>query len=149
MLKVRCQAQATLDAKGRVALPSPLRRALEEAGVRSLVLTFNAGAVWGFDPQTFEDTVERPLMQADPFAESVLDFAHAYVASAQEIEVDNQGRVRVPQMLRELANLDKDVVVHSFLNRIEIWDKARWDERYKQSLERASLARGMPGKGPA
>lgn len=145
MLKVRCQANATLDAKGRVALPSPLRRALDEAGVRSLVLTFSNGAIWGMDPETFEEKVERPMMEADPFAQDVLDFAHALLAPAQDVEIDGQGRVRVPPPLRDLAGLDKEVVINSFLNRVEIWDKAKWDERFRESLQQ--VPRGMPGRG--
>lgn len=130
-------------------MPSTLRRVLDEAGVQSLVLTYCNGAVWGWDPRTFEEKVERPMLEADPFAESVMDFAHAMLAPAQDVEMDGQGRVRIPQPLRELAGLDKEVVVNSFLDRIEIWDRARWDDRFKQSLSRVNLSRGMPGRGSA
>jgi len=147
MFKVRCQAHATLDAKGRLALPSPLRRALEDAAVQSLVLTFANGSVWGWEPSTFEEKVEKPMLQADPFADDVMDFAHALLAPAQDVEVDGQGRIRVPPPLRDLAGLDKEVVVNSFLDRIEIWDREKWESRFKQSLERASVSRGMPGRG--
>jgi DNA-binding transcriptional regulator/RsmH inhibitor MraZ len=54
MFKVRCQAHVTLDPKGRLAMPSALRRVCEEAGVRSLVLTYCNGSVWGWEPRTFE-----------------------------------------------------------------------------------------------
>lgn len=144
MLKVRCQANATLDAKGRVALPSPLRRALDDAGIRSLVLTFSSGAIWGMDPDTFEEIVEQPMMKVDPFAQASLDFAHAMLAPAQDVEIDGQGRVRVPPPLRDLAGLDREVVINSLLNRVEIWDKARWDDRFRESLQ--SAPRGMPGR---
>lgn len=147
MFKVRCQAHGTLDSKGRLALPSALRRALEDAKIGTLVLTFNQGAVVGWDPQTFEDKVERPLLEQDPFAEQVMDFVHAVLAPAQDVEIDAQGRIRVPQPLRELAGLDKDVVVNSVLDRLEIWDRTAWEARFKASLERASVTRGMPGKG--
>ena len=147
MLKVRCQAHATLDVKGRLALPSPLRRALEDAGVASLVLTFSNESVWGWEPTVFEEKVEKPMLAADPFAPDVMDFAHALLAPAQDVEVDGQGRIRIPPPLRDLAGLDKDVVVNSFLDRVEIWDRARWEERFKQSLARGGGARGMPGRG--
>lgn len=146
MLRVRCQAHATLDSKGRLALPAPLRRALDEAQIRSLVLTYANGAIWGWDPATFEEKIEKPVAEADPFAESVMDFVHAVLAPAQDVEIDAQGRVRVPPPLRELARLDKDVVVNSVADRMEIWDRATWEDRFRQSIDRASLHKGMPGR---
>ena len=75
MLRVRCQASATVDAKGRMALPAPLRRALAVSDVHSLVLTFHRGAVWGWTPEEFERTVERPLADADPFNTEVMGYS--------------------------------------------------------------------------
>ena len=146
MLHVRCQAHATLDDKGRVALPAPLRRALAEAGEAQLVLTFHKGAVWGWRPVDFEREVEAPLSAADPFADDVNDFAHSLLAPAQDVEIDKAGRIRIPPPLRDLAALDRDVVVNSLLNRVEIWDRAAWDDRFKQSLERQKSTSGMPGR---
>lgn len=148
MLKVRCQAHATLDDKGRLALPSPLRVALAGAKIERLVLVFNHGAVWGWDETTFAERVEGPMLEADPFAQDVLDFSHALLATAQDADIDGQGRIRVPQLLRELGGLDKEVVVNSLLDRVEIWDKVRWEERFQQSLSRAGQMSGMPGKKP-
>lgn len=147
MLKVRCQANATVDGKGRLALPAPLRRALGEAGEASLVLTFHKGALWGWLPADFEETVERPMAQADPFADDVMDFQHALLAPAQDVDIDGQGRIRIPSPLRDLATIDKDVVVNSLLNRIEIWDRETWETRFRASLDRASRASGMPRGG--
>lgn len=144
MLKVRCQAHATVDDKGRLALPAPLRRALAEAGEDKLVLTLMRGAIWGWTPHDFEESVERPMQTRDLFADDVTDFAHALLAPAQDVEVDGQGRIRVPQLLRDLARIERDVVVNSLLNRLEIWDKTAWEERFRQSLDRRATASGMP-----
>ena len=130
--------------KGRLALPAALRRALGVGNVNSLVLTFHRGAVWGWTPEEFERTVERPLAAADPFNTEVMDFSHALLAPAQDVEVDKQGRVRIPGELRLLAGLERDVMVNSLVNRIEIWDRTTWDARFKQSLERAKEFAGMP-----
>ena len=94
----------------------------------------------------FEQRVERRLEEQDPFAEEVLDWAHALLATAQDVRVDGNGRLLIPPMLRELAQLDRDIVVSSLLNRIEIWDKESWETRFKTALERTSKARGMPRK---
>ncbi|MEZ4317558.1 MAG: hypothetical protein R3F61_08635 [Myxococcota bacterium] len=145
MLRVRCQANATLDTKGRLALPAPIRRALAENGVDSLVLTFHKGAVWGWTARDFEEEVEKPLAQRDQFDSEVLDFAHSLLSPAQDVEVDGAGRIRVPVPLRELGSLDKEVVVFSILNRIEIWDRETWEGRFRTSLDRTAGRSGMPG----
>jgi len=143
MLKVRCQANATLDVKGRVALPAPVRRALREAELSSLVLTFHRDCLWCWAPEDFE-AIEAHLEECDPFDEDVMDFVHAVLAPAQDVEIDKQGRIRIPPRLRELADLGKDVVIHSLLNRIEIWARDGWESRFRQSLERRSRTSGMP-----
>ena len=146
MLRVRCQANATLDAKGRLALPAPIRRALAEHNEGSLVLTFHKGAIWGWTSRDFEERVERPLAERDVFDEEVLDFTHSLLAPAQDVDVDGSGRIRIPAPLRELAGLSKDVVVSSILHRIEIWDREAWEQRFRASLERTADRSGMPGK---
>ena len=76
----------------------------------------------------------------------MLDFAHSLMSTANDAEIDAQGRVRVPPVLRELAGLDKECVVHVLLGRIEIWDKRAWDERFKDSVHATRARRaGMPG----
>ncbi len=144
MLKVRCQAHATVDAKGRLAMPAALRHACKEADVGYLVLTFHRGSVWGMTRDDFEQKVERRLEDQDPFAADVLDFTHALLATAQDVRIDGNGRINIPPLLRDLAGLDKDVVVSSLLNRIEIWDRAAWEERFKTALERTAKLGGMP-----
>lgn len=145
MLRVRCQANVTIDAKGRLALPAPLRRALDEAGERALVCAYHKGAVWAWTVSEYEQRVEGPLAEADPFDSEVMDFAHALLSTAQDVELDGQGRIRIPPKLRELAGLNKEAVVHSIVNRIEIWDKDEWEQRFQQALERTAGRSGMPG----
>jgi MraZ protein len=146
MLRVRCQASGSLDDKGRLALPSPLRRALSDHGVEMLVLTFFKGAVVGWLEADFEAKVEAPLAGADAFKEDVRNFTHALVSQASNVEIDPQGRIRLPTTLRELARLDKEVVIFSVLDRVEIWDRATWDKRFQEALVQARD--GLPGVSP-
>jgi MraZ protein len=148
VIRVRCQQHVTIDAKGRLALPAPIRRALDEAQQRSLVLAFSLGAVWGWTPQHYEQEVEARMMSQDPFSNDVLDFAHSTMSTAQDSEIDGQGRIRIPPPLRDLAGLEKDCVVHVLLGHLEIWDKGTWDARFQESLHRARVHKGMPGRAP-
>jgi MraZ protein len=108
-------------------------------------LTFHRGAIWGWLPSEFERTVERPLADADPFGTEVMDFSHALLAPAQDVEIDKQGRVRIPVPLRQLAGVEREVVINSLVNRLEIWDRATWEARFEESLKRAQSFSGMPG----
>jgi MraZ protein len=148
MLNVRCQAHIKIDAKGRVQLPAPLRRALEVNRMRDLVLAYHQGAVWGYMVDEWEQSVEEPAKLVSEFEQESLDFAHAFFATAQDVELDRQGRVRIPPMLRDLAGLGREIVIHSVLRRIEFWDKAAWDARFKEALNRVDERRARPvGEG--
>ncbi|TVQ91691.1 MAG: division/cell wall cluster transcriptional repressor MraZ [Deltaproteobacteria bacterium] len=147
MLRTRCQATVTLDNKGRIALPAVLRRALEGHDVDALVLTFHTGAVWAWTLEDFEQKIEAPILRQDPFKPEVLQFTRAVLAPAQEVEVDKQGRIRIPPMLRELARLEKEVVVNSMLDRLEFWDRETWNAQFLQDLHAVPRLSGMPGGG--
>lgn len=149
MLKVRCQAKASLDAKGRLALPAPLRRSLDVNRVGSLVLSCYRGAIWGWTPEDFERDVESRMEGVDQFSPEVMDFVHAVLAVAEEVDVDKNGRVRVPAELREIAGLEKEVKVFSVLNRIEIWDLGRWKERFLEASAQVPRLGGMPTRARA
>jgi len=129
-----------------MALPAPIRRFLGEQGESALVLAFSRGAVWAWTPEHYAREVEARMMEQDPFSDAVLDFAHSLMSTAQDVEIDKQGRVRVPAPLRELAGLSKDVVVHVLLGHIEVWDREVWDRRFQESLHRAGSRSGMPGR---
>lgn len=148
MLKVRCQADAKLDEKGRLALPAALKHAMREEGVTGLVLAYHKGALWGWTPEDFAERIEGPIAARDPFADDVIDMVHALISTAQDVKVDPLGRVLIPQKLRELADLSRDIVVHSVVDRVEIWDAPRWNDRFREALDRRAVASGMP-KGSA
>ncbi len=149
MLKVRCQARAMVDDKGRISLPSPLRHALEGASVSSLVLACYQDAIWGWTPADYASGVEARLEGTDPFSSPAMDFVHAVLEVAEEVEVDKAGRIRLPPELRGMAGIGKEIQVFSVLDRIEIWDAARWQRRFTEARERAFAAGGLPTSGKA
>lgn len=149
MVRVRCHAEGVVDEKGRLALPAPLRRALDEAPVRSLVLTHHQGSIWAFTPEDFEEQVEKPLAARDPFDHEVMDFAHALLAPAHDAEIDGAGRIRLPPHLRRLAGVEREVTVISMIGHIEIWNTERWTRRFEESTQRAAARSGLPRGGMA
>lgn len=73
-----------------------------------------------------------PLAQSNSRA-----FVRLMLAGAMDVNLDNQGRILIPDYLREYAGLDKKVVVAGLYNRVEIWNAQRWQE-YKKKTEGAS-----------
>ena len=113
-----------------------------------MVLAYQKGAIWMWTQEVFEKSIEAPLADADPFDEDVMAFAHALLSTATDTEVDGQGRIRLPPHLREYAGISKDVVVHSIVDHVEIWDREAWDRRFEEALHRHRNSSGMPrGQG--
>ena len=113
----------TIDAKGRLIIPSKFREALGDVFVVTKGLD---GCLFVYDNaewNAFEEKLKSlPLTNKD--ARQVVRF---FLAGAAEVEVDKQGRILVPNVLREFADLSKDVVLIGVASRIEIWSKERFE----------------------
>lgn len=112
----------SLDGKGRVILPAKFRERLKPCVItksedRCLAL-YDAGG-W----EHFADQV-RSLPKMD---RRVRLYARVAFGQAHEDKPDNQGRITIPQYLREYAGIDRDVVIAGMDDRIEIWDAREWD----------------------
>lgn len=136
---------ATLDDKGRLSLPAAQRRVYEVDRVHSVVLFLVRGGVWALTPEAYQQTVAARFDQlGDPFAPASMDFAHGVLATAEEVDIDRSGRIRLPTALREAAGIDRDVRLFTVPGRLEIWDPARWEARFSEARDRA-----LPSERPA
>ncbi len=113
-----------LDEKGRLFLPAKFRDQLTEGLVVTRGQEFCL-TVWPMD-----DFVEltRKAQEAPVTVKGARDYTRFLFAGASEEKPDKQGRITISPMLREYASLDRDVVVIGVINRIEIWDPARWQQ---------------------
>lgn len=115
--------QNSIDAKGRIIVPSKFR---EQLG-NKFILTK------GLDSCLFIYTVEEwakfeEKLAALPTAnKDARAFVRYFFSSAVECEVDKQGRLTIPQNLREHAKIDKELVTIGVSRKIEIWSKQEWD----------------------
>ena len=117
--------QHSLDAKGRIILPSRFRGRLESG----LVLTRGLdGCLWVMSQDDWESFSVRlnDLSVADPRGR---DTARFFFSGASEDRPDKQGRISVPEPLRRHADLERDVVVIGTGPRIEVWNPERWEVR--------------------
>jgi len=114
--------QHSLDAKGRVILPAKFRDQLREGAV---VTKGRDGCLWVFPEEQFQEVAGR-IEESQRQGARQLQAARAFFAGAGPATPDKQGRVAIPQQLREYAGLQRDVTVVGQFKRVEIWDSQRW-----------------------
>jgi len=111
----------TIDAKGRLIVPTKFREQLGEAFV---VAKGNDGCLAIYTNEAWETFMKK--IQALPANKDIRTYVRAVAGSAVFVETDKQGRILIPGNLREYAGLDKDVVLAGVIDKIEVWDKDRW-----------------------
>lgn len=134
------QFERTLDGKSRLAMPAEMRVGLETGAVltRSFdnCLCIYPAEKWESLAQAIDD-----LPQVRP---EVRTLARALFGGAVPIEFDRQGRIVLPAFLRESAGIRTEVMVIGVNSRVEIWDRAAWDEqRVRFETDGQALARAL------
>lgn len=142
MLEVRLNQPMTLDPKGRLTLPSRLKSAMETHRVSSLVFIVQDGHLRAYTPGDFSERVEKPLLDLDEFDPAAEEKQRLRLGFATELDVDRQGRMVLPGNLRQMAGLDRDIVIISLLNRLEFWDPQRLQDWYAARQQRAVIGGG-------
>lgn len=113
-----------LDDKGRLILPAKFRDELNNG----LVLTRGQErCLTLFSSREFE-SVHEQMRSAPMTSKDARDYLRVFLSGASAENPDKQGRVTVPQVLRQYAGLDRDVAVIGMGNRAEIWDLPTWDD---------------------
>lgn len=126
-----------MDTKGRVSFPTKLREILGETFYVTKTIDKHCLTVY---PQEEWEKLSNKVAQL-PQAKSA-NIRRVLFSGAGELNPDKQGRVLIPQHLREYAGLDKDVMVIGACNVAEIWDKAAWDD-FNGSFDTADLMEVM------
>lgn len=114
--------QHALDAKGRVVLPADYREPLAEGAVLTRVLD---GCLAVYSQGEFDQLADQ-VRESARRSERHRRAARSWFSSARAFVPDKQGRVPIPQTLREYAGLERDVMVLGVDRRIELWNPARW-----------------------
>lgn len=135
----RGRSRHTLDAKGRLAIPSRFKEVLDKAADDCLVITSHKECLWAYTQKDWI-AVEEKALQLSEHDRAAMAYFDFFISGAQECPVKN-GRITIPQELREHAGLQKDVVLVGQLKKFTIWDKDRWErafERAKEDFDKAS-----------
>lgn len=113
----------TVDAKGRLIMPAKFREALGEEFVVSKGMD---GCLFVYANEDWK-AFEQKLTALPVISKESRQFTRFFLAGAAQVELDKQGRILLPAVLREFAGLEKEVVLVGVGTRIEIWSKDRWD----------------------
>jgi len=146
--------ERSLDDKLRLALPKRLRELL--GAETELVITPGTdGSLALFAPAAFAALAER-LASRSPVGQDVRAFSRLLYAQSHSVEIDTQGRIRLPLELARQAELAGDVVLLGVGDHMEIWNKSRWEAyfahlspRYDQLAESALCDPAPRGAGDA
>ena len=113
----------TIDAKGRLIIPAKFR---EQLGDEFVVTKGMDGCLFVFDNSEWQVFAEK-LRSLPMIDKEVRQFTRFFLAGAASVEVDKQGRILLPSVLRDFAGITKDTVLIGVGSRIEIWSKDRWE----------------------
>ena len=119
----------TIDDKGRLAIPARFRQQLaDDYGQQVYVTMGYEPCVEIYPAGVFKDLAQQIQDMSDRRAADKLK--QAFIGRAVEMELDKQGRVLLPQLLRKLAHLDGSVVLVGQINRFDVWAENLWNERF-------------------
>ena len=130
----------SIDDKGRVVLPATFRAQLVDKGFISQL--DRCLGLW--TEEGFSEMANR-LQDKVRSGETSQESLRAFAANAHEVRPDSQGRITIPQRLRDFASLDKEAVVIGAFGRIEIWNAGRWNDQ--ASLADDSLTQAVTSLG--
>ncbi|MFA6202133.1 MAG: division/cell wall cluster transcriptional repressor MraZ [Gallionella sp.] len=127
-------AQLNLDGKGRLAIPARYRDRLLSNCAGNLVLTADADGCLLVYPESEWVTIRDKLNKLPSFNPRARALQRLIVGHAEDVQMDNAGRVLVSPVLRSYAGLDKSVMLIGQGNKFELWDEVKWQAQQQASL---------------
>ena len=142
----RGATKVTLDAKGRMVIPTRYRERLQERGDARLVVTIDRDQCLLIYPLPEWEEIERKLMRLPTLNEHARRLQRLMVGYATDVELDGHGRLLLPPTLRGFAHLERNAMLIGQGNRFELWDEQRWEERREQWLNGEESPTSLPAE---
>ncbi|MBC8265938.1 MAG: division/cell wall cluster transcriptional repressor MraZ [Flavobacteriales bacterium] len=124
------------DAKGRIMLPSALKKQLAPIMQDGFVIkrsVFNN--CLEMYPMKEWNVMAAHVNKLNRFIKKNIDFIRSYMSGLKVVEADGNGRILIPKNLIVFAGIDKEIVLTASVNVIEIWDKKQYEEAIKETLK--------------
>lgn len=131
MISFLGEYESTVDAKGRFLLPVGLKKQLPQADAAPFVINRGFEKCLTLYPLQSWTPIFESISLLNDFDPKVRSFRRYFLNGATQVELDSAGRILLPKNLVEHANIDKEIVLVSAVNKIEIWDK----EKYQQFFD--------------
>ena len=122
--------EVTLDAKGRFLLPAGFKKQLED-GANQFVINRGIEACLSLYPMQSWEPIFSEVSKLNDFDPKVRQFRRYFLNGATNLELDSAGRLLLPRALMDYAGLNKDAVLVSAVNKIEIWDKTKYTQFFE------------------
>ena len=123
--------EVTLDAKGRFLLPVGVKKQLPEDAGDQFVIARGFEKCLTLYPKKNWDPILAELSKVSEYKAENREFLRYFTMGATLSELDSAGRMLIPPNLKAHAGLDKDIVLVSVINKIEIWDKVKYQQFFE------------------
>ena len=126
----------TLDEKDRFILPAKFREKVKKLKKKKFFITRGLDGCLFLVSQEAWEKLEDKLKSLSFTKQQSRFFNRLYFSGACEIDIDVQGRITLPEYLKEFAQIQREVVIVGVADRIEVWSKGRWDKFYQDNKKR-------------
>ncbi len=131
----RGASKVTLDAKGRMAIPTRHRASIADGCEGQLVVTVDRDQCLLVYPLPVWEELERRLVKLPSLNRKSRNLQRLMLGYATEVELDGQGRILVSKELREFAGITRAAMLMGQGTKFELWDEERWTARRDQWLQ--------------
>jgi MraZ protein len=150
MLGFLGEYEVTLDAKGRFLLPAGFKKQLPEEGTPYWVINRGMDQCLSMYTKESWEPIFEKVSKLNDFDTKSRQFRRVFLNGATIVEADSAGRLLIPKNLSEFAGLERDIVLVSAIDKIEVWDKAKY-QRFFEAYSADSFSdlaqQVMGGKG--
>lgn len=141
----RGAAAINIDAKGRMAMPVRFRELFAAASEGKLVITIDTEeSCLMIYPLPEWDIIQAKLEQLPSFNPAARRIQRLLIGHATDVELDGNGRILLPSVLREYAQLEKKAILLGQGKKIELWSESLWNARRDDYLQEANDTSELP-----
>ncbi len=131
MIGLRGEFEATVDGKGRFLLPMAIRKQLPDDSSNRFVINRGFEKCLALHPIENWNPKFEAIGKLNGFDPKIRQFQRYFLNGATDLELDSAGRLLIPQALKEHAGIDKEIVLLASYDKIEIWDKTKYQELFE------------------
>jgi MraZ protein len=147
MIQFLGEYNCKIDDKGRLRMPAPLLKQLEGMVGEGFVLNRGFEKCLVLYPKKAWGAITQEIQKLNIYVKQNRDFVRYFFRGATEMEIDNSQRLLLPKNLSDYAEVDKEVILFAYFDRIEIWSKEQYDNLLgDEPNDFAALAEEVMGK---